>query len=217
MRYVCRYSSGWVRPDMNNSNALYVHANKNIRNVDNDSTRTMHEIYSNSTTNLIHSTEMSRPAIYDISTSGMKTIVIRNDEKSITIDISNKTNNIMSNTRLNVKHVHGKVIGDNWFGGCSWSADEKYFCYMAQPINSKDKSSYFLDKEFLSSNYCNSNQKSGCNGDGGELTNPIDTSTAIHDKFEYVEDWGECYVGVSTLGLYVLNTEVRSSMVCVCL
>lgn len=34
-------------------------------------------------------------------------------------------------TRVDASQVHGKICGDDWFGGCDWSRDGRFLVYVA--------------------------------------------------------------------------------------
>ena len=83
---------------------------------------------------LLQSSPVSKYVRFDISTCGEKSVGITapDKDKKIFIDITSSKDR--SEYRVEVSTVHGSVMGDTWFGGCSWSHDEKYFVYTAQPL-----------------------------------------------------------------------------------
>lgn len=89
--------------------------------------------------------------------------------------------------RFDLTQYHDKIIGDTWFGGCSWSEDEETFVYVAQ-IN-KDT---IKDKKTKRSTFIDS-------------INSEDNSLLSGKKYEYVDDWGEKYEGVNDLGIFIFN------------
>lgn len=56
--------------------------------------------------------------------------------------VSNDMNSGLHSFKVDTSAIHGKFIGDSWFGGCSWTTDERYFAYVAM-TKQADKTTYF--------------------------------------------------------------------------
>mmetsp|Transcript_38380 Transcript_38380/g.39056 ORF Transcript_38380/g.39056 Transcript_38380/m.39056 type:complete len:297 (+) Transcript_38380:39-929(+) len=121
--------------------------------------------------------EISPASFLDTSPSGKKSLVARlgKDDAPI-LEYSGSENK--AGYRIDASKVHGKIIGDSWFGGCSWSSDERFVAYVASKRGEK-KATYFNEE--------------------------VDESLR-GNHFEYEEDWGEKYTGVSSLVICVLDT-----------
>jgi hypothetical protein len=111
--------------------------------------------------------------------------------------------------RIDASDSHEKVIGDEWFGGTSFSPNGRFFVYVAgkrhhsphqylpsftttlpPPLSlsgpslvpKKDKITSFFDAP-------------------GKMTD------SLPNKYRYDEDWGEKYEGISRLGLFLLDLQ----------
>jgi len=56
--------------------------------------------------------------------------------------VSNDVNAGLQSFKIDTSAIHGKFIGDTWFGGCSWTTDERYFAYVAM-TKQAEINSYF--------------------------------------------------------------------------
>lgn len=134
--------------------------------------------------------ELAKVSLMSYSPSHQTVVTMKSIDKRQIIDVSlNKLNDVSGSRRLrlDVSKVHGDVIADSWFGGQSWSSDERYFVYVA-----KEKESNKLSR-FTSESSAN--------------TDPSSTVAKAEDtsKFDYVEDWGERFDGLSSLVIVVLD------------
>ena len=71
-----------------------------------------------------HNFEITRSTVQDISPSGKWTLALRQGGKNDEIPLINLTGKKASQY-LDVSDFHGKFVGDSWFGGVSWSQDER--------------------------------------------------------------------------------------------
>jgi acylaminoacyl-peptidase len=183
-------TKGWLRSSNDNDqqqiNATISHS---VRDIDEDKTKMFcdnymisslendEEILKKISSNL--PAEIVKPIAMDLSPSGNKVIFLRHgkDDKPLIEIHNNEDNN--QNMIIDSSEVHGKFVGDSWFGGVSWSSDETYVTYVAN-IKEKKTISHFEDEN-------KSNQPPG-------------------SRFEYKEDWGEKYESVCTLCICVVDT-----------
>ena len=181
------YPSGWLR-----GNTLTV--SRSYRDIEEDSSKLFTESYllpphgsdkSSLTKVNAGSFEMLKPVVHDISPSGLYSISLRHGGKTEDVPMILLTGSNDVSHYLDVSDMHGKFVGDTWFGGLTWSSDEKYVAYVAHKKTSatktKDTSSLF---EYRSS--------------------ALEPDT---NKFEFVDDWGEKYVGLVSLTLHVMNVQ----------
>jgi acylaminoacyl-peptidase len=135
---------------------------------------------------------------YDISRSGRLSVGFYNSgigtagekkEKGSFIEI---VDNEFGLFRVDTSTIHGKIVGDSWFGGCSWSSDENFIAYIAQ-IHDPKKT--VVEQLFSSST----------------TTTTAATTDSFNNKnkYDYQEDWGEKYVEVSDLGIFVLDIATQ--------
>jgi acylaminoacyl-peptidase len=176
------FSNGWLRLKQN---MLIASVQRNIRGLDEDRVRTFQETFIVSSGELVKITsnylDVAKPVCSDLSPSGARTVSFYNtfygaavkEDKPIIEVITNNSETF----RIDASEHHGKVIGDAWFGGCSWSSDELFVTYVAETKQEK-KTTFF--------------------------------SGAKSTKFDYVEDWGEKYEGVSSTQLFVLDISKKT-------
>jgi hypothetical protein len=88
--------------------------------------------------------------------------------------------------------VHGKVLPGGSFGGVSWSANEEFVCYVAEPVADKDK-----DKD-------KGDAKNGGGKEGG-----AGASKEKKLEWEHEQDWGEQFVGIKSPRAFVFNVKER--------
>lgn len=152
------YSStiaGWIRASPVVHEPPVITALRTIRDIELDEYRTISEVYIAPQTdggpcgdflNLVRlpsaCVPTSKAITFDISPSGQKTIAFTTGEgKSNYIEVVASENVI----KIDAGDLHGKVIGDSWFGSVSWSFDERYVTYVAQPKAVKKTSSFEED------------------------------------------------------------------------
>ena len=121
------FSQGWVRGEI-------ITVTRSVRDVDEDKSRLFTETLQlpSGITEDIPSLfpvkgsnfEAIRPTFQDISPSGNFTLSLRqggkNDEIPLIHLLGSKTSHY-----LDASEYHGKFVGDSWFGGVSWSHDER--------------------------------------------------------------------------------------------
>jgi len=173
--------SGWLR-----GNSCFVQ--RSVRDLNDDTTRVFVDnmrLEGDSLLRCPFSVESLKFVALDVSPSLEKTLILRTsqkDEKPI-IELQDTRR---GNLKIDASDVHSKVLGDSFFGGISWSSDERYVAYTAMLTPPHKKSSY-LDL------FTEGPAAIG--------------SPARGDKSEFVEDWGEKYEGVSSTCLCVLDTH----------
>ena len=188
-------SQGWLRKFGKERNDLIVSTFRSVRDVDENSSRSYVQNYF-VTVNEAKSSWKNTPTLplsaapkcvlYDISRSGrvsvsfynagVGTAGVKKDQGSF-IEVIDQEDGLF---RLDTSNVHGKIVSDTWFGGCSWSANETFVAYVAQLTTpTKTVVEQLAQAE----------------------TDPFNSK----NKFDYQEDWGEKYVDVSELGIFVLD------------
>ena len=193
--YGFRSSQGWLRktnaPDGDYFFATVISPS---REIDEDKVRNIRESYflpskteeARQFSNMIPvpcgNIELAPYSLFDMSPSGNWTLISKVKDESSILEVSGSGSNDVT-YKIDMSKVHGKVIGDAWFGGCSWTGDEKFVAYVACTKESK-KVSYFAEN---------------------------DASSTPGSLFEAVDDWGEKYTGISTLSIFVL--ELRTGKV----
>lgn len=132
----CSYDAGFVRPFSNSIDKVI--AFRSVKDCYADASRVFSDVFidDNDEMNLLQSSPLTKYSMFDISSCGEKSIGITfpDKEKKIFIDVTVKQK---SEYRVEVSKIHGSVMCDTSFGGCSWSHDGKYFVYAAQPLASK--------------------------------------------------------------------------------
>lgn len=145
----CIVSAFGMIPDASASRSLYsqIHANSNafnqgwlranvatvtrsVRDIDDDKSKLFSEAFQLSTSLELlpiqsNNFEIVRPIFQDISPSGKLTLSMKLGGKSDDIPLINLSGQETSHY-LDVSDYHGKFVGDSWFGGISWSQDERY-------------------------------------------------------------------------------------------
>jgi acylaminoacyl-peptidase len=129
--------------------------------------------------------ESSKVLIFSQSPSMNRSITIRNVEKKMILELTNKHGAAL---RIDTSKIHGDVIADSWFGGVSWTTDESYFAYVCKALDETRQSNFGYDAPAKSSTV-------------------TDTTSPSVSKYEYVEDWGERFVGLSSLRIAIVNTD----------
>ena len=122
------FSQGWVRGDT-------VTVTRYVRDIDEDKSRLFTETFQlpSGISEVTHSlfpvkgtnSEAIRPIFQDISPSGNLTLSLRQCGKGDEIPLINLIGSQNSHY-LDVSDYHGKFVGDSWFGGVTWSHDERY-------------------------------------------------------------------------------------------
>lgn len=185
-------SQAWLRPLPSMSNTLKITVMKSVRDVDENISRPYQEDYLYQSNDLIP-LGLSPVSLFprciqkDISKSGLKTAYFYNSlpiggAKKTLLETAGSYIEILDNSpngkniRIDTTAIHGNIIGDAWFGGCSWSPSESHILYVAQTKKQKLK---------------------------GLLEN---SEFEVSTKYDYVEDWGEKYSDINSLGLFILDT-----------
>jgi hypothetical protein len=97
--------------------------------------------------------------------------------------------------RIALKKLHKKVYTDGYLGYLVWSRDETHIAYVAEQKTIKAKSFFFDEEQVVG-------------GDGGvEKKNDVDVDNNIGGEHNFVEDWGETFVGVVTGRVFVVELE----------
>lgn len=121
------FNQGWLRADV-------ATVTRSVRDIDDDKSKLFSEAFRLSTSpmkqNELHpiqsnNFEIVRPIFQDISPSGKLTLSMKLGGKSDDIPLINLSGQETSHY-LDVSDYHGKFVGDSWFGGISWSQDERY-------------------------------------------------------------------------------------------
>ena len=202
--YLCSYASaftqGWLRKkdDISNHSVTVL---RSSRGIDEDRARTALEVYTCTNNEKItrlssQSLDVVKPVVFDISPSGAQTVAFHNawynasgaKEDKPTIEL---TSDNAESYRIDVSNAHGPILGDTWFGGCTWSSDERFVAYVAQ-VKLEKPQTYFGSQSYAS--YAEN---------GGSCA-------ASSSKYNYVEDWGERFGGVGALGLFVLDVQSQT-------
>ena len=118
-----------------------INLRRKVRDINNNTSKTFSCPYIFSDTAikpLLAPIEVSRRVIDCSSSSGLLNIKINDASSSPSAKdvkcVIEVTRDISLEKIIDVTNVHGRVIGDGWFGqsGCNhFSADEKYFVYVA--------------------------------------------------------------------------------------
>jgi len=122
--------------------------------------------------------DLLKPVAMDLSPSGSHTLVLRNGKDNKPfVELNSASTG--SSLRIDASNIHGKMLGDAWFSAISWSGDERFVAYCS--CTKLSKSASMFDTE----------------GD----------ANMRGSKFEFVDDWGEKYEGVSKTSINVLNVK----------
>lgn len=185
--YASSYTQGWIhKKDF----TPFVTVSRSVRGIDEDRPRASTEVFASTEDGSLvrvgsQSLDVAKPVIYDISPSGTSTIALHNTffgatgakEDKIIVEVSSDAGVY----RIDATSVHGAVMGDSWFGGSSWTSNERYFAYVAQ-VKADKPQTYYSSQTFTESG-----------------------TTAASSKYNYVEDWGEKFVGVGALAVFVVD------------
>ena len=123
---------------------------RNVKDIDNDTTRSYLQIYERDTGSsgrLLPSsfpqTEVVKPVFALNSVSSNLSIKAMNVDsaggKSKSIFEIFRNGSLVQ--RVDASGYHGKIVGDDWFGGASLSADDQLFAYVA---SKKSKPNFFI-------------------------------------------------------------------------
>ena len=193
-----------------------VTCSRSVRDLDDDAPRQVSEVLvathglnSEYTTplELLSSTPvLKKAALTSLSPSGKRTFVgtAAGDDGDTPILMVNggATGNDLL-LKVDASTVHGKVMADMHFGGVSWSADERYVAYVAKPKEAK------LGTPFDAGDAIDKDKAKDKKPDEGQARGED------RYKFDYVEDWGEKNVGLSSTVIAVLDTVSGSVQVVV--
>ena len=171
------YASGWLREGI-------VITNRRVKDLDEDGSRLLQETFSIGDGEKLRRvpqlvTDLLKPVGMDLSPSGSHTLVLRNGKDDQPIVEINSAEGI--SRRIDASAVHGKNLGDGWFSSISWSDDEQFVAYTSCSKRKGGKPASLLDTE-----------------------GPQELRGS---KFEFKDDWGEKYVGVSSTTISVLNVK----------
>ncbi len=193
--FASTYTQGWMHTREGFSGPV-VTAGRSVRGIDEDRPRGSVDVFVGGADQSLlrissQSLDVAKPVLCDISPSGATTIGLHNasysasgaKEEKFIVEVT-RTNG--SSYRVDVSNVHGGFMGDTWFGGSSWSADERFVAYVA---NIKaEKAQTFIGSQSYTAQ--------------GEVS-------ASSSKYNYQEEWGEKFVGVGALGVFVLDTVTQ--------
>ena len=211
------FSQGWIRKHQISGTPI-ITVYKSVRGLDEDRPRNFLQTFlaDESTEEAggallqISSTslDIAKPIIYDISPSGAATVSLHNNfygtngkEEKCTIEVQTDSDVSSETYRIDVSDLHGKVAGDSWFGGCSWSADERYFAYVAS-LKEEKPQTFFTSHQQQSTTVNPTDLK----GKGVGIGDGVGVKSS---KFRYMDDWGEKFTGVERLGIFVLDLQER--------
>jgi hypothetical protein len=101
---------------------------RSIRDIDDDKSRLFTETLQVLPKQLVPvqglNSESVKPLFQDISPSGLLALSLRQGGKSDEIPLIH-LNGADRSHYLDASDYHGKFVGDSWFGGVSWSHDER--------------------------------------------------------------------------------------------
>eukprot|EP01041_Mallomonas_annulata_P010128 gene10128-21122_t len=180
-----RFGQGFIRRDSVLGNLITV--SRIVRDTDEDKSRSFIDTFIPTSSTVsgndvlqriaISSSEISPIIFSDISPSGLRSVYGKSGKDDIPIlEFAGTEDNI--GYRIDCSKIHGKIVGDSWFGGVSWTSDERFVAYVAYKKSPK-RGTYFNEE--------------------------IEESQR-GSNFEFIEDWGEKFTGVSTLNICVLDT-----------
>ncbi|CAM9241933.1 unnamed protein product [Ectocarpus fasciculatus] len=152
---------------------------RSVRDVDNDSNRSFAIPYGISEESIEPLCPPIETLKYDVeacSPSGRAVVRMSSADDKCTVEVLDRG---ALTLRFDASEDHGKAVGDNWFGGFGFSSDETRLVYVAGE----------------------------CAPVACQLNVYIapDVPVQAANKYDYKEDWGEKYTGVSELGLYILE------------
>ena len=190
--FASTYTQGWMHTREGFSGPV-VTASRSVRGIDEDRPRGAVDVFVGGVDHSLlrlssQPLDVAKPVLYDISPSGATTIGLHNasynasgaKEEKFIVEVT-RTNG--SSYRVDASNVHAGFMGDTWFGGSSWSVDERFVAYVA---NIKaEKAQTFIGSQSYSAQ--------------GE-------ASASSSKYNYQEEWGEKFVGVGALSVFVLDT-----------
>lgn len=188
--YASTYTQGWIHHKKSSACPI-ITVNRSVRGIDEDRPRASTEVYHCAEDGDLvklssQSLDIAKPVLFDMSVSGSSTVALHNTfygatgakEEKVVVEV---ISDVHGSYRLDASNVHGPVMGDSWFGGCSWTADERFFAYVAQVKTDKPQTYY------------------------GSQTITESGTTASSSKYNYLEDWGEKFVGVGALGVFIVD------------
>ena len=171
------YASGWLREGV-------VITNRRVKDLDEDGSRLLQETFMIGEGECLKRvpqlvTDLLKPVGMDLSPSGSHTLVLRNGKDDQPIVELNSAEG--ASRRIDASSLHGKNLGDGWFSSISWSDDEQFAAYTSCSKRKGGKPASLLDTE-----------------------GPQELRGS---KFEFKDDWGEKYVGVSSTTISVINVK----------
>lgn len=193
------YASGSIIQDNRDCGFKRILLNRGIRDVDENNGKGAQEsLIVHPVTRqlqLISSSPMTTKfAAQSLSPSGSKEVCFSNvkppagSEAVPAVEVVHHAGSAcFGNIKIDLSSAHGPIIGDTWFGGVSWSADEVFVAYVAKVKVGKKTTAV----ESVTS-------------PGGATSTPAAADSV--NKYDFVDDWGEKYVDVTNLGIYILNT-----------
>eukprot|EP01041_Mallomonas_annulata_P013860 gene13860-29499_t len=122
-----RFGQGFIRRDNVSGNLVIV--SRIVRDIDEDK-RIEASLILLSQRHLQPLLEISPIIFSDISPSGLRSVYGKSGKDDISIlEFAGTEDNI--GYRIDCSKIHGKLVGDSWFGGVSWTSDERFVAYVA--------------------------------------------------------------------------------------
>lgn len=199
------FASGTILNDATGIGLKKVIVNRGIRDTDENNGKGVQETYVVQPTNSQLIPFSSTPCVPKavaqcLSPSGAKEVFFNNKptpggEPSPSVEIVHHlpSSGNFGSVKLDLSTYHGTIVGDAWFGGVSWSSDELYVAYVAKLKAVKKTTAV----------------------EG--VTSPPTPSPPLAsgpsetvNKYDFVDDWGEKYVDVSNLGVFILSVTTGS-------
>lgn len=195
------YAQGFIRSsslDSKTKSTVQVTSFKNVRDIDDDAIRHIAEHYSIKSDSKDDEMEyipsfsipMTKSVLTDVSPSGLVFTINQSKDNHPILEINSPSVSL----KIDAFDHHGKVQGDTWFGGITWSFDERLVVYVS--LSKDGKPETYFEKS------CK-RQKTSAETDGTNKPFP-EQSTRV--KNEYKEDMGEKFDGVDGMYINVLDT-----------
>jgi acylaminoacyl-peptidase len=201
---LCSYASTYTQAWLHRKQGVQlpvVTAVRSVRGIDEDRARASTEVFMCNEQGKLtrissQSLDVAKPVAFDISPSGSLTLALHSSFYGITGSKEEKaiievTSDSGESYRIDAFNVHGAFMGDTWFGGCSWSADERFVAYIAVAKVEKPQT-YFGSQSYTTS------------------SEGTASASASSTKYNYTEDWGERFGGIGALGLFVLDVAAQA-------
>ena len=193
------YSAGFIRQE-----PIIITTLKSIRDIDEDASRLISETFlaPSDDRNLLQylpstSLPIAKSVIYDVSPKGKTLSITHNKDGNSVIEL----NTLSYDIKIDASNYHGKVLGDTWFGGVSWSYDERYVAYVARTKEPTKPTTTFEANASTSAD--------------GNSNGKVNNGKGIVDhvsKFECKEDWGERFEGVLSTVIAIVDTTTGRIM-----